>query len=183
MPQYRRSTIEGGAYFFTVVTYDRLPILTMDDVRPLLHSAWMDVHTRFPFTTIAVCLLPDHLHCIWSLPEGDANYSVRWKEIKRLFTKGYLSQIGPGETRNASRLKRGEAAVWQRRFWEHTIRDQDDLHRHMDYIHYNPVKHGLVKRVVDWPWSSFHRCVIKGYYEIGWGEEVSREVKVLEYGE
>ena len=183
MPQYRRSTLEGGTYFFTVVTYDRLPILTTDDARPLLHSAWMDVHTRFSFTTIAVCLLPDHLHCIWSLPAGDADYSVRWKEIKRLFTKSYLSQIGPGKTRNASRLKRGEAAIWQRRFWEHTLRDQDDLHRHMDYIHYNPVKHGLAERVVDWPWSSFHRYVKQGYYEIGWGEVVRQDVKVMECGE
>jgi putative transposase len=183
MPQYRRSWIEGGTYFFTVVTYDRLPTLTNDDVRPLLHSAWMDVHTRFPFTTLAVCLLPDHLHCIWTLPEGDANYSVRWKEIKRLFTKSYLSQIGPGGPRNASRLKRGEAAVWQRRFWEHMIRDQEDLNRHTDYIHYNPVKHGLVKQAADWPWSSFHRYVREGYYESGWGEAVRQEVKVMKCGE
>ena len=183
MPQYRRAWIEGGTYFFTVVTYNRRPILTTDDARPLLHSAWMDVRTRFPFSTLAVCLLPDHLHCLWSLPEGDANYPVRWKEIKRLFTKSYLSQIGPGEPRNASRLKRNEAAVWQRRFWEHTIRDQEDLLRHTDYIHYNPVKHGLVKRAADWPWSSFHRYVREGYYEVEWGEAEGESVVGLECGE
>jgi putative transposase len=96
-----------------------------------------------------VCLLPDHIHCIWTLPDRDINYSVRWKEIKRLFTKSYLEQIGPGDIRSESRVRRGEAAIWQRRFWEHTIRDQTDLNHHLDYIHYNPVKHGLVQTVSD----------------------------------
>jgi putative transposase len=134
MPQYRRSRMEGGTYFFTVVTYNRLPILTTAEGRKLLRSAWLEVWERFPFTVDAVCLLPEHLHCIRVLPEGDANFSVHWKEIKRLFTKGYLSQVGPGETRSASRLSRGEATIWQRRFWEHTIQDEDDLNRHRDYI-------------------------------------------------
>ncbi len=122
-----------------------------------------------PFKTVAVCLLPEHLHCAWTQPENDQNFSLRWKEIKRLFTKGYLENIGPGESRNASRQKRGEAAIWQRRFWEHVIRDQNDLDRHIEYIHYNPVKHGLVERVVDWPWSSFHRFVKMGLYAPEWG--------------
>jgi len=95
MTGYRRSLLKGGSYFSTVVTYDRLPILTSNEARGILHSAWTDVRKRFPFTTVAVCLLPDHLHCIWSLPENDADYSVRWKEIKRLFTKEYLQKIGP----------------------------------------------------------------------------------------
>jgi REP-associated tyrosine transposase len=183
MPQYQRSHIEGGTYFFTVVSYERVKIFTTNDARKLLHDAWMDVCKRFPFNTIAVCLLPEHMHCIWSLPEGDANYSMRWKEIKRLFTKGYLSQIGPGEIRSDSRLKRREAAIWQRRFWEHTIRDQDDLNRHIDYVHYNPVKHGFVKRVVEWPWSSFHRYIKAGYYENDWGESVERSLWGLDCGE
>jgi len=157
MPEYRRPEIAGGTFFFTVVTFNRLPILTGDTARKLLHFAWLDTARRFPFITHAVVLLPTHLHCIWTLPEGDANFSVRWKEIKRLFSKGYLAQIGPGEARNASRQRRGEAAIWQRRFWEHTLRDEADLNRHVDYIHFNPVKHGLVKRAADWPWSSFHR--------------------------
>ncbi len=183
MPEYRRTRIEGGVYFFTIVTYNRLPILTSPEARGLLRSAWKDVQSRFPFTTDALCLLPEHLHCIWFLPEGDANYSVRWKEIKRLFTKGYLSQVGPGELRNLSRIKRGEGAIWQRRFWEHTIRDEVDLNRHRDYIHYNPVKHGLVRSVSDWPWSSFHRFVRNGYYERDWGQAVEEGFPELDFGE
>lgn len=146
MPEYRRNRIEGGTYFFTVVTYQRRPILTNSSAREILHYAWLDTKQRFPFETLAICLLPDHLHCIWKMPEGDANYSTRWKEIKGLFTKRYLQEIGPGEERNASRIKRNEAAIWQRRFWEHTIEDEDDLETHVDYIHYNPIKHGFVER-------------------------------------
>ncbi|OGO28149.1 MAG: hypothetical protein A2W33_03955 [Chloroflexi bacterium RBG_16_52_11] len=183
MPEYRRSWIEGGTYFFTVVTYHRLPVLTTDAARKLLRHAWVNVRERFPFTLDAVCLLPEHIHCIWILPEGDADYSIRWKEIKRLFTKGYLDQIGPGEIRNESRVNRGEAAIWQRRFWEHTIRDEEDLNRHRDYIHYNPVKHGLVPSVSAWPWSSFHRYVKMRYYQSGWGEDVGQEVIGLACGE
>ena len=183
MPEYRRSFVEGGTYFFTVVTYNRLPILNSVEARRALRAAWENVQERFPFSIDAVCLLPEHIHCIWTLPEGDANYSKRWGEIKRLFTKGYLDQIGPGGIRNESRMRRGEAAIWQRRFWEHTIRDEADLNRHRDYIHYNPVKHGLVRRVVEWPWSSFHRYVKMGYYERGWGEAVGEEVRRMGCGE
>jgi putative transposase len=169
MPEYRRSNLAGGIFFFTVVTFNRLPILTGDIARKLLHDAWVNTAARFPFQTEAVVLMPNHIHCIWHLPEDDANFSVRWKEIKYSFTKGYLDQVGPGEARNASRQKREEAAVWQRRFWEHTLRDEVDLNRHLDYIHFNPVKHGLVERVADWPWSSFHRYVKLGYYDPDWG--------------
>ena len=167
MPNYRRS-YTGSTYFFTVVTYNRQPILTSEASRNLLHSAWADVQQRHPFTTDAVCLLPDHIHCIWTLPQEDQDYSVRWKEIKGLFTKGYLDLVGPGEFRNPSRQKRGEATLWQSRFWEHTIRDHADLNLHIDYIHYNPIKHGLVQRAADWQWSSFHRFVEKGYYSMDW---------------
>jgi putative transposase len=183
MPNYRRAFVEGASYFFTVVTSDRLPILTTDESRAILHDAWLDVKGRFPFKTVAVCLLPEHLHCIWSLPERDAAYPLRWKEIKRLFTKAYLARVGPGEERNESRIKQGEAVVWQRRYWEHMIRDEDDLRRHEDYIHYNPLKHGLVQRVVDWPWSSFHRYVKMGYYESDWGGAVGQEVYGMRCGE
>jgi putative transposase len=183
MPEYRRSRIEGGVYFFTVVTYNRLLILTTDAARNILHKAWLDVRERFPFTLDAICLLPDHLHCIWILPEDDADFSMRWKEIKRLFTKGYLQHVGPGEERNESRRSRGEAAIWQRRFWEHTIRDDKDLNQHRDYIHYNPVKHGLVNKVSAWPWSSFHRYVRSGYYDRDWGEAVGEDVQGMKCGE
>ena len=183
MPEYRRPRITGGTYFFTVVTFDRLPIFTHAETRKILRLAWKNVCERMPFTMDAVCLLPDHLHCIWTLPEDDSNYSVRWKEIKRRFTRAYLSEIGPGRARSDSRRKRGEAAIWQRRFWEHMIRDEADLNQHVDYIHYNPVKHGLVKRVIDWPWSSFHRYVRSGYYECYWGEALEKDVNGLVYGE
>lgn len=183
MPQYRRSLIEGGTYFFTVVTFNRLPILTGDQARGWLHSAWVEACRRSPFETVAVCLLPEHIHCIWSMPEGDAEYSRRWSEIKRFFTKGYLLNTGEGGERNESRLKRREAAVWQRRFWEHTIRDEEDLNRHLDYIHYNPVKHGLVKSAAEWPWSSFHRFVRMGYYAEGRGEGVEDKIGSMRCGE
>lgn len=169
MPNYHR--IYGGkAYYFTVVTYHRLPILVCEAARKILHNAWEIVEKRFPFTTIVICLLPEHIHAIWSLPEDDQNYSVRWKEIKRQFTKRYLVEVSSGEERNESRQKRGEAAIWQRRFWEHTIVNEEDLARHVDYIHYNPVKHGLVERVGEWKWSSFHRYVQAGYYDPDWGK-------------
>ncbi|MDZ4158152.1 MAG: transposase [Anaerolineaceae bacterium] len=183
MPHYRRSRIEGSAFFFTVVTYRRLPIFTTAESRALLRSAWMRVKARFPFTTIAIYLLPDHIHCIWTLPEGDTNYSLRWSEIKRQFSEAYLKKIGSGESRNESRLKQGEAVIWQRRFWEHTIRDLDDYHHHLDYIHFNPVKHGLVENVVDWAWSSFHRFVRLGYYECEWGANITQEINKMKCGE
>ena len=160
----------ASAYYFTVVTYRRIPILTSDGARKILHLAWKIVSERYPFITVAICLLPDHIHTIWTLPESDNNYSVRWKEIKRQFTQRYLAEIGPGESRSLSRQKRGEAAIWQRRFWEHAISDDDDLGRHVDYIHFNPVKHGLVKKAKDWQWSSFHRYVQEGYYDADWGQ-------------
>ena len=167
MPNYRRS-FAGNAYFFTVATFNRLPILISEASRSILRRAWLDVRKRFPFTVEVLCLLPEHLHCIWTLPVADHTYSLRWKEIKRSFTRGYLEEIGPGEPRNDSRQKRGEAAIWQRRFWEHTIRDEEELNRHMDYIHYNPVKHGLCQQVADWLWSSVHRYVRMGYYAPDW---------------
>lgn len=169
MPNYRR--LHGGlAYYFTVVTYNRLPILTTEKSSEILTHAWNIVKERFPFTTVALCVLPDHLHTIWTLPETDDNYSLRWKEIKRQFTKRYLTEVGPGEVRSQSRQKRGEAAIWQRRFWEHTITNDEDLARHVDYIHFNPVKHGLVEKVADWQWSSFHRYVREGVYTPEWGQ-------------
>ena len=175
MPEYRRYYEEGGMYFFTVVTYHRLPILTNPTSRKILREAWLKTQARQPFETIAVCLLPDHLHCLWKLPDGDSDFSTRWKEIKHAFTKGYLQQIGPGEERNASRQKQGEAAIWQRRFWEHTIDGEDDFENHLDYIHYNPVKHQYVTRPGDWPWSSFKRFVMEGIYDPDWeGGDVGR---------
>lgn len=181
MPNYLRSRVEGGTYFFTVVTYQRLPILTSEPSRKILHNAWVKTRQRFPFETIAVCLLPDHLHCIWTLPEGDADYSKRWKLIKAFFTRDYLHGIGPEQERNASHEIHREASIWQRRFWEHTITDEIDLETHLDYIHYNPIKHGYVTGAADWPWSSFHRFVKKGIYDLDWAGGDEGRLEMLEW--
>ena len=182
MPDYRRSLVEGGTYFFTLVTYDRLPILNTEHSRKILHQSWVEVKERFYFETVAVCLLPDHLHCIWKLPEGDADYPVRWKEIKRRFTIRYLKEIGPGEERNLSRQKKHEAAIWQRRYWEHTLFEQVDFEEHLDYIHYNPIKHGFVTRAIDWPFSSFPRYVKEGIYEADWAGGETGRIQGLDWG-
>lgn len=152
--------------------------------RDLLHAAFEDVRKRYPFTIDAICLLPDHIHCIWTLPEDDSNYSLRWGEIKRVFSKAYLAQVSLRDVKSESRLKRGETTLWQRRFWEHTIRDLADYSAHVEYIHHNPVKHGLVENAGDWQWSSFHRFVALGYYPPDWGA-TGKEKAYLEsdYGE
>ncbi|RJQ40945.1 MAG: transposase [Anaerolineaceae bacterium] len=182
MSEYRRSFIDGGTYFFTVVTYQRQPILTDSLSRALLRAAWLDVSNRFPFTTEAICLLPDHLHCVLTLPPGDSNYPMRWKEIKRLFTRAYLSHKKEPIERNISHQKREEATIWQRRYWEHSILDEEDFNHHLHYIHYNPVKHGYVQSVSEWTWSSFHRYVKDGFYEKGWGDKIDMDFS-SQYGE
>lgn len=169
MSNYKRLYIEGGIYFFTVVTFKRRPFLTTELARKCLHQSWQEVRDNRPFEIDAVCLMPDHLHCVWTLPEGDSNFSVRWNSIKSKFTKLYLANGGEDGQRNRSRKRSGEAAVWHRRFWEHALRDPDDYRRHVDYIHFNPVKHGLTQRPGDWDWSSFRRYVEEGIYEDNWG--------------
>ena len=175
MPNYHRVRVEGGTYFFTVVTYHRHPILTTNVAREILHSAWIETQQRFPFETIAVCVLPDHIHSIWELPEGDSNYSMRWNMIKGLFSKRYNQEFGRIEQLNSLQHKRREAAIWQRRFWEHRILDDEDLETHIDYVHFNPVKHNYVEKAIDWKWSSFHRYVNEGVYDTKWaGEDEGR---------
>jgi putative transposase len=183
MPEYRRVYIEGGTYFITMVTYNRQPIFNHKEARTILQLAWERVSKRYPFSTVAICLLPDHLHTVMTLPEGDSNYSMRIREIKRLFTRIYLHNVSKGRVRNESHQNKQEAAIWQRRFWEHTIRNEEDLHNHIDYIHYNPVKHGLVKGVSDWPWSSFHRYVKMGIYEVDWGTSYTKPNPYEDFGE
>ncbi len=171
MPEYRRVLIPGGTYFFTVVTYERKNLLIDQKERDLLRTIWNGVRSRHPFEIIAYCILPNHFHMIMTLPERDSNFSMRIREIKRLFSMQY-----PGEKSNTlsvSRLKRKESSVWQRRFWEHAIWDEDDLKHHVEYIHFNPVKHGLVDQVCDWTSSSFHLYVNNGLYEPGWGESLN----------
>ncbi len=129
-----------------------------------LRDAVLATRTARPFEIIAWVVLPEHMHAIWKLPEGDADYSTRWAAIKARFSKS----IAPGEFQNASRLEKDGRGIWQRRFWEHTIRDDRDLQNHVDYIHFNPVKHGLAVRAQDWPHSSFHRFATRGVYALDW---------------
>ena len=164
MSHYRRANVPGTYYFFTVVTYDRRPFLTDESARECLRHAWRIVRERRPFEITGLCLLPDHLHCLWKLPDGDADFSKRWSAIKAIFTREYLRRGGTEAKRSPSHERSNEAGLWQRRFWEHQIRDERDLGRHLDYIHYNPVKHGLVADPADWPWSTYHRYLREGYY-------------------
>ncbi len=164
MTNYRRARFCGGYYFFTVVTYKRRPFLVDEVSRTCLRNAWRRVRKNRPFEVVAFYLLPEHLHCVWLLPEGDNDFSQRWMLIKKGFTRRYLRAGGQESGQSRSREKKRERGIWQRRFWEHQIRDEEDLHRHVDYIHYNPVKHGLVEAVEDWPWSTYHRFVRDGFY-------------------
>ena len=162
MPQYRRAKIEGSVFFFTVVLAERPSNLLFEEIERLRQS-YRAVQQRRPFETIAVCILPDHLHALWALPESDADFSTRWSLIKSGFSRGLDAQ-----TRSASKIVKREKGIWQRRYWEHAIRDNADLDRHVDYIHFNPVKHGHTLRVRDWPFSSFHRWVRLGAYPVDW---------------
>jgi putative transposase len=161
--RYRRIKIGGGAYFFTVNLAERERGLLVDQIDHLRNVMRL-VKSRHPFDIDAIVILPDHLHTLWTLPEGDADYSTRWALIKAGFSRGLERK----ERIRPSRRRQGERGIWQRRFWEHTLRDEQDFERHVDYIHYNPVKHGWVKRVADWPYSSFQRFVKMGVYPPDW---------------
>jgi putative transposase len=172
MPNYIRAFIPGGTFFFTVNLLERRRrLLTeyIDDLR----TVFADARRRRPFTIDAIVVLPDHLHSVWTLPEGDSDFSARWHDIKARFS----ARIPKQERLSTRRVRKGERGIWQRRFWEHAIRDEDDLQRHIDYIHYNPIKHGHVSRLTDWPFSSFHRYVKAGLYPPNWAaDEVVREL-------
>jgi putative transposase len=154
-------------FFFTVVTYDRKRILCSDENPGFLKEAFKCIKERHPFRIDAIVILPDHLHCFWTLPEGDSDFSKRWMLIKKQFTRTCV--YPDRNTPSASRLHKREQTVWQRRFWEHQIRDDRDYRSHVEYIHYNPVKHGLVKAPIEWPYTSFHRVVRAGVYHNDWG--------------
>ena len=165
MTDYRRARVAGATWFFTVGLAERCGAGLLVERIDALGAAFRAVQARHPFRLDAVMVLPDHLHCVWSLPDGDTDYSTRWGLIKAAFSRA----VERGERRSPSRIKRGERGIWQRRFWEHRIRDDDDYARHVDYIHWNPVKHGHVSHVADWPHSSFHRHVARGVYPLHWG--------------
>ena len=163
MTAYRRNLVAGGTYFFTVNLADRRSSLLTANIE-LLRAAFRYTRHRHPFMTGAIVILPDHLHALWTLPAGDSDFATRWRLFKTTFSRG----LRPIERVSASRSSKGERGIWQRRFWEHTIRDDDDFARHVDYIHFNPVKHSYVERVRDWPFSSFHRMVRLGWYPAEW---------------
>lgn len=168
MSRYRRADIPGATYFFTVVTYRRRPILCDDLVRTALRTAIKTVQSRHPFTVDAWVLLPDHLHCMWTLPPDDNNYPMRWGLIKRMVSLACAAQYHRADWMTVSKTKHRESTFWQRRYWEHCTTTESDYSHHRDYIAVNPVKHGLVTRVRDWPYSTFHRDVALGIYPLDW---------------
>lgn len=159
MSEYKRIYQSGRYYFFTLVTHLRCPLFACTENVARFKTAMNKVKINYPFTLNAIVVLPDHIHCLWRLPENDCDFSTRWRLIKRYFSLAIEVPVN----------HRGEKAIWQKRFWEHVIRDGEDWRAHMDYIHYNPVKHGLVKSPKDWQQSSFHYYVEKGFYENSWG--------------
>jgi putative transposase len=182
MPHYLRAWVPGGTFFITVVTFDRRKIFNHPQGRRILGKTVHQVIREFPFSLDAWVLMPDHLHTIWTLPKGDTNYGKLVGLIKSNFSKAAKTWFHDEAMMNPSRRSRHETTIWQRRFWEHVIRDEEDLAKHFDYIHYNPVKHGLVQRVRDWPYSSFHRLVKEGIYPLDWGEDISFDANE-DYGE
>ena len=176
MVRYRRNFISGGTFFFTVVLADRRSSVLVDRIA-VLRDAFRVTRRERPFAIDAIVVLPDHLHAVITLPADDADFSGRWRRIKGLFTHSVMREGAP-----LAPDHRGLYALWQRRFWEHTVRDESDFARHVDYIHFNPVKHGLVSRVNDWPHSSFHRYVRQGVLPQDWAGTVSAGDKG-EFGE
>ena len=169
MTEYRRFQHPGATWFFTVNLVERHGNRLLTERIDLLRMAFTHVKAKHPYEIDAVVILPEHLHCILTLPDGDSDFSTRWGLIKAYFSR----HIAKGERISQSREKRGERGLWQRRFWEHLIRDERDYRQHIDYIHWNPVKHGWARYVKDWPHSSFHGYVKRGMYPENWGNEIN----------
>ena len=166
MPNYRRAWVPGATWFFTVNLLERRGNdLLVREIELLRHCVALE-RSRRPFLALAWVVLPDHMHWLWRLPPGDADFATRWRRIRTDFSLG----LARNEQRSATRRRRGERGIWQRRYWEHLIRDPDDLRRHFDDIHYNPVKHGWASTAAAWPHSSFHACVRRGLYPTDWPE-------------
>jgi len=181
MAIYRRSITPGATYFCTVVTYRRQLLLTAEPFYRALKLAFRQVMDAHPFTMDAIVLLPDHLHCIWTLPPQDADYARRWSLIKRHASQQTRHLTAMPET--PAMQKRRDLGLWQRRFWEHQIRDVRDFEKHVDYIHANPVKHGYVTRTRDWPYSSFQHYVERGIYPHDWADDPVPVSDKSNYGE
>jgi putative transposase len=168
MTNYRRNFLSGGSFFFTVNLAERRLSLLTEHI-DVLRKAFRYARQRHLFTIEAIVVLPDHLHTVWTLPDGDADFALRWRLIKSAFSR----HLPDGERISESRADKAERGIWQRRYWEHTLRDERDFERHVDYIHFNPVKHGHVSQVKDWPYSSFHRLVRLGIYPLDWAGDAA----------
>ncbi|MDO8938047.1 MAG: transposase [Methylicorpusculum sp.] len=169
MSNYRRLYVPGGTYFFTLVSYRRQAIFADEQRVILLRQAFREVKNKRPFELLAAVVLPDHLHCLWTLPYGDADFSTRWQMVKTAFSRRVPSEVKAN----------GSKMLWQPRFYEHCLRGDNDFHKHMDYIHYNPVKHGLATKPGEWPYGSFRRFVNLGLYTSNWGEMSPSDVDDL----
>jgi putative transposase len=172
---YRRAAVEGASYFFTLVTYRRQALFRDAEAVGLFNEAVRVVQTRRPFTIVAQVILPDHLHAIWTPPDHDSDYATRWRRMKETFTRAYFPSRRLPEP-DRGRRARGERTVWQRRYWEHLIRDDRDFVTHVEYIHCNPVHHGLASAPRDWPHSTFGEWVARGAYEVSWGSDQGPEL-------
>ena len=159
-----------------MVTYQRQPILCLPKSVEAMQWVFTDVASKLPFQTDAWVILPDHMHTVWTLPEGDSDYSTRWAMLKKNLTKHLRSLVNVDVSSTMSRVHHRDGTVWQRRFWEHQIRDEPDYRTHLDYIHFNPVKHGLTRTPKDWQCSSFHKWVDQGAYEENWGSDGAVEL-------
>jgi putative transposase len=168
--RYRRIRVAGASYFFTLVTYRRQSLFREADAVALFQNALQSVQSRYAFTVEAQVILPDHLHAIWTLPDDDFDYATRWRLVKEAFTRAFAQSHRLLE-QDPRRRARGEQTVWQRRYWEHFIRDERDFVSHVEYIHYNPVRHGLVSAPREWPHSTFSEWVARGSYEASWGSD------------
>ena len=168
--QYRRAFAPGGSFFFTLVTHERRPVFTSAENVQTLRDAFKNVRAPRPFDIDAMVVMPDHLHCIWTLPPGDADFSTRWRLVKTWFTKHCDPGLRP--VSGTARAPRHPQAVWQQRYWEHQLRDAAGFAHHADCIRCNPVRHGLAATSADWPYSSFRRYVKAGVYPIDWGQSV-----------
>jgi len=173
---YRRIITKGGTFFFTVNLANRTSSLLTENIQ-LLRNSVRKVRDNHPFTIIAMVVLPEHLHAIWTLPKGDHNYPLRWSLIKSGFSRSLEKQ----EYINKSRKLKRERGIWQRRYWEHQILDEKDLARHVDYIHINPVKHGYTNSPVQWPYSSVHRYIRQGILPNNWAADINGDTS--EHGE
>ena len=165
MPNYRRNYVPGATFFFTLTLATRFPNDLLVREVDALRAAVRKVRGKYPFRIDACVVLPDHLHFLWTLPAGDSDYPLRIRLVKSFFSRSIPRDVG--------KFHGKERGVWQRRYWEHTIRNQADFNAHMDYIHFNPVKHGYVERVSDWQYSTFHRLARGGVYPIDWAGDAT----------